>query len=173
VSHSDAHDLKAITDAYRGSTNPKDIAKLGAQIAKELSDNDGDSTEHRAVLAIPFGAPAGDPAAEKLADATFAQTYGRLSVTHRGQVGLDKNALPTNDAADALARARANHSTYVVYGAVRALAQGAPPILTVTVARVEDGTAIWTESYPGVGADAAKIAEQVSSQVPAAASDDE
>jgi hypothetical protein len=38
---------------------------------------------------------------------------------------------------------------------------------------VEDGTAIWTESYPGVGADAAKIAEQVSSQVPAAASDDE
>ena len=173
VSHSDAHDLKAITDAYRGSTNPKDIAKLGAQIAKELSDNDGDSTEHRAVLAIPFGAPAGDPAAEKLADATFAQTYGRLSVTHRGQVGLDKNALPTNDAADALSRARANHSTYVVYGAVRALAQGAPPILTVTVARVEDGTAIWTESYPGVGADAAKIAEQVSSQVPAAASDDE
>jgi hypothetical protein len=61
----------------------------------------------------------------------------------------------------------------VIYGAVRTLAQGAPPILTVTVARVEDGTVIWTESYPGVGADAAKIAEQVNAQVPAIASDDE
>jgi len=173
VSHSDARQIKAITDAYRGSSNPKDIAKLGAQIAKELSDSDGDSAEHRAVLAIPFGAPAGDSSAEKLADSAFAQTYGRLSVTHRGQIGLDKNALSTNDAAEALARARTNHSTYVIYGAVRTLAQGAPPILTVTVARVEDGTVIWTESYPGVGADAAKIAEQVNAQVPAIASDDE
>lgn len=171
ISNADEKKLAAIAEAYRGSTHPADIAKLGAQIASEFSDGDEGSAGHDDVFAIPFGAPADDPSAAKLADAAFAQTFGRLARAHRGQVGLDKDALSSNDASDALARARANHSTYVVYGAV--LSQAPAQVLSVTVAKVKDGSVIWTQSYPAATADAAKIAEEVNSKVPAPASDDE
>ncbi len=165
ISHDDARKLKAIADAYRGSSNPADIAKLGAQIAREFSDADTDSSDHDAILAIPFGAPAGDASAAKLADAAFAQTYGRLSMAHRGQVGLDKEALSSGDAADALKRAREKKSTYVVYGVIRSAASAY--VLSVTVARVKDGAVVWTGSYPAASADATRIAEEVAAQVPA------
>jgi TolB-like protein len=170
ISNADEKKLAAIANAYRGSTHPADIAKLGAQIANEFSDGDTGAAGHDAVFAIPFGAPADDPSAAKLADAAFAQTFGRLSMAHHGQVDLDKDALPSNDAGDALARARADHSTYVVYGAVRA--QAPAQVLSVTVARVRDGSVIWTQSYPAATADAAKIAEEVNSKIPDAASED-
>ncbi len=173
ISNADEKKLEAIAQAYRGSTHPGDIAKLGAQIASQFSDSDTASSgnEHDAVFAIPFGAPADDPAAAKLADAAFAQTFGRLARARRGLVGLDKDSLSSNDASEALARASANHSTYVVYGAVRSQAPG--QVLSVTVARVSDGAVIWTRSYPVATADAAKIAEEVNSKVPAPASDDD
>ena len=167
----DEKKLAAIVQAYRGNTHPGDIAKLGAQIANQFADGDKDLAAHDVVFAIPFGAPADDPAAAKLADAAFAQTFGRLAKAHRGQVGLDKDALSSNDAADALARARANHSTYVVYGAV--LPQAPAPVLSVTVAKVKDGSVVWTGSYPVAGANAAKIAEEINSKVPASDDEDE
>ena len=170
VPRSDMKRLKTITDEYRGSTRPADIAKLGAQIAHELSDDAADNAGHRAVLAIPFGAPEGDASSGELADAAFAQTYGRLSMTHRGQVGLDKDPLSSNDADEALRRARATHSSYVVYGAVRS--QSPAPVLSVTIARVDDGSVVWTQSYPVKTADSAKIAEEVNAEVPASESDD-
>ena len=171
ISHADAKKLKAIADTYRGSTNPGDVAKLGAQIAREFSDNAAPSGGRHAVLAIPFAAPGSDPSAEKLADAAFAQTYGRLSVSHHGEIGLDKDALASDDANAPLARARANHSAYVVYGSVRSRASA--QVLAVTVAKVEDGSVIWTESYPVATADPTKIAEEVDSKVPASAPDDD
>ena len=61
----------------------------------------------------------------KLADAAFAQTFGRLSVTHRGEVGLDKDSLSSNDLSEAFSRARAGHSAYVVYGSVGSQGSGA------------------------------------------------
>jgi TolB-like protein len=170
-SHADAKKLKAIADAYRGSAHPADIAKLGAQIANEFSNNADGNAEHRAVFAIPFGAPDGDPSAGKLADAAFAQTYGRLSVTHRGQVGLDKDSLSSNDLSEALDRARAGHSIYVVYGSVRSETSG--QVLSVTVAKVDDGSVVWTQSYPAASADATKIAQQINSKIPAAIEDDD
>ena len=170
-SHSDARKLKAIADQYRGSAHPADIAKLGTQIANELSDNAAGNAGPRAVLAIPFGAPEGDPAAGKLADAAFAQTYGRLSLTHRGQVGLDKDSLSSNDLSEALDRARAGHSAYVVYGSVRT--RGSAELLSVTVAKVDDGSVVWTQSYPAATADAATIAREINAKIPAAAEDDD
>ena len=167
----DEKKLAAIVQAYRGNTHPGDIAKLGTQIAKQFADGDKDLAGHDAVFAIPFGAPADDPSAAKLADAAFAQTFGRLAKAHRGQVGLDKDALSSNDASDALARARADQSTYVVYGAV--LPQAPAPVLSVTVAKVKDGSVIWTGSYPVAGANAPKIAEEINSKVPASDDEDE
>jgi TolB-like protein len=169
-SDADEKKLAAIARAYRGSTHPADIAKLGAQIANQFSDGDR-GAGHDAVFAIPFGAPADDPSAAKLADAAFAQTFGRLARAHHGQVGLDKDALSSNDPSDALARARANHSSYVVYGAV--LQQAPAQVLSVTVAKVKDGSIIWSQSYPVAAADAAKIAEEINSKVPDPASDDD
>jgi TolB-like protein len=166
ISHSDAKKLKAIADEYRGSAHPADIAKLGAQIASEFSDNAAGTAGHHAVLAIPFGAPEGDPAAGKLADAAFAQTFGRLSVTHRGEVGLDKDSLSSNDLSEALSRARAGHSAYVVYGSLGS--QGSAQILSVTVAKADDGSVVWTQSYPAATADATKIAQEIDSKIPAA-----
>jgi TolB-like protein len=171
VSRADAGKLQAITDAYRGSTHPADIARLGAQIANEFSDGVNGEGTHDAVLAIPFGAPANDAAAAKLADAAFAQTYGRLSMTHRGQIALGQEALSSNEAPDALGRARARHSSYVVYGAVQS--EGSEKVLSISVARVKDGAIVWKRSYPAATAEATKIGEEVDAQVPTAVADDD
>jgi TolB-like protein len=157
--------LKSIADQYQGSTNKADIAKLGAQIAREFSDDEaGGATERSPLLAIPFTAPAGDAAAEKLADSTFAQVYGRVSISHSGHVGLSKDPLPSPDLAAALERGRANHSNYVLSGAVES--EGAALVLTVKIAAVADGLVLWSKSYPAAGADPSKIATEVDSKVP-------
>jgi hypothetical protein len=59
----------------------------------------------------------------------------------------------------------------VVYGAV--LPQAPAPVLSVTVAKVKDGSVIWTGSYPVAGANAPKIAEEINSKVPASDDEDE
>jgi TolB-like protein len=59
----------------------------------------------------------------------------------------------------------------VVYGSVRP--QGSAQVLSVTVAKVEDGSVVWTQSYPAATADATKIAEEISSKIPAEAEDDD
>jgi hypothetical protein len=162
-SDADLSKLKSITDQYRGSVEPADIAKLGAKIASEFSDEASDGPTPNPVLAIPFAAPAGDSAAAKLADTAFAQTYGRLAMSHHGRVDLNQDSGPSRDAKAALDRAHASHASYVVYGAVAT--QGTAPVLTVTVAAA-DGTVVWTRAYPAAAADPSKIAAEVDSNVP-------
>ena len=168
----DAKKLRAIADQYQGSKDPADIAKLGAQIAREFSD---DSSEDRAasnaIFAIPFAAPPGDEAAGKLADAAFAQTYERLALSHHGHVNLAKDSTVSRDQTAALQSARAHSAMYVVYGAVDN--PPSPAVLTVTVADVGKGSVLWTQTYPLASADPAKIAGEVTSKVPQADSDDE
>jgi hypothetical protein len=160
--------LKAITDQYQGNVDSADIAKLGAKIAHEFADEASDGPAPNPVLAIPFAAPAGDSAAAKLADTAFAQTYGRLAMSHHGHIDINQDSGPSRDAKAALDRARANHASYVVYGAVAT--QGAAPVLTITVAAA-DGTVVWTRSYPAATADPSKIAAEVDSNVPVPDSD--
>ena len=122
------------------------------------------------MLAIPFGAPAGDASAEKLADAAFAQTYGRLALAHHGQVGLDKDASPpTMRTPLSPARAPATRPTW----STARSAPGSAQVLSVTVAKVEDGSVVWTQSYPIAGADPTKIAEEIDSKVPTSDDEDE
>lgn len=158
--------LKAISSQYRGSTYKADVPKLGMRIAREISGDAGLSvTKASALLAIPFTAPAGDTAAEKLADSAFAMVYGRLAVSHHGEVGLPKEPLSSADLAAALQRGRAAHSSYVLRGAVETQAEA--QVLTVMIASVEDSTVVWSKSYPAAGADPMKIAAEVDSKVPA------
>lgn len=162
--------LKAISDQYQGSSNTADIAKLGSQIAREFSDAVKESTANAPVLAIPFTAPPSDPAAAKLADSTFAEIYGRVSISHHGRVGLSENRLASLDVSAAVEQGRANHSTYVVCGAVDTQTSG--PTLTIKVAAVGAGSVVWSKSYPVTGADPAQIAAEVAANVPSAEDDD-
>jgi TolB-like protein len=92
----------------------------------------------------------------------FAQVYGKVELSHHGQVGLTKEPLSAPDLSAAVERGRALHSKYVLYGAVDEPAQ----ILTVNMVSVADSSLLWSQSYPMANADPAKIAAEVSSKVP-------
>jgi TolB-like protein len=171
LSPAEAQKLKTISDQYQGSTKPADIAKLGALIARELAADGDDekAAEHSPLLALPFSAAAGDAAAEKLADAAFAQVYGRVSIAHPKQVGLSKDSAPPRDVKTALERGRANHSSYVLWGTVEE--QDSTPVLVVKILNVDDGSVHWSKSFSGTGADPEKIAAEVNSNVPALETD--
>jgi hypothetical protein len=157
--------LKAISQKYQGSLDKNDIVKLGSEIAKQFSDDsEGTATDRGPLLAIAFTAPTGDAAAEKLADSSFAMTYGMVAISHHGQVSLTKEPLPSRELGAALERGRANHSTYVLCGSVDEVNRA--QVLTVKLAKVSDGSVIWSKSYPAAGADPAKIAAEVDANLP-------
>jgi TolB-like protein len=168
-SAADARKLKAIADQYRGSKDPADLAKLGAQVARQFSGGASEHAGPNPVLAIPFAAPPGNTAAEKLTDAAFAQTYSRLALSRHGHIGLDKDSAASKDSDAALQSARAHHASYVVYGTV--VSQSSGEALFVSVADVADGSVLWTQTYPLASTDPAKIATEVDSKVPQADDD--
>jgi TolB-like protein len=171
-SSADARKLKAIADQYQGSKDPADIAKLGAQIAREFAkESSDDAAAPNAILAVPFAAPAGDTAAGKFADAAFAQTYERIALSRHGHVDLAGDSAVSRDPAAALQSARAQRAHYVVYGAVDNKPAGAA--LTVTVAETKKGSVLWTRTYPIAGADPSTIASEVNSKVPLPDGDEE
>jgi hypothetical protein len=134
-------------------------------MAREFSGGAADGAGVRSpLLAIPFTAPAGDTPAEKLANSTFAMAYGMAAASHRGLIGMAKKPLPSGDLAAALERGRANHSMFILYGAVDS--QGPAQALTIKIASAEDGSVVWSKSYPAQGADPAKIAAEVDSKIP-------
>jgi TolB-like protein len=161
LSDQDAQKLDQISKEYRGSK--EDVAKLGTQIAKTFADEVNSSKKGTPLLAVPFTAPSGDTAAQQFADATFAQVYGRLSISHHGHAALSDSPLPSMDSSAVLERARAQQAEYVVYGFV----DGAAPnqILEVKLVEVEDGTLSFTKSYALTGADPAKIAEDLDAKI--------
>jgi TolB-like protein len=163
--------LKSIADQYKGNMNAAEWTKLSEQMAREFSGAAADSADsadsagaHSPLLAIPFMAPAGDAVSEKIANSTFAMAYGMAAASHRGLVGMAKEPLPSQDLAAALERGRANHSTYILYGTVDT--QGPAQALNIKIASVEDGSVVWSKSYPAQGADPAKIAAEVDSKIP-------
>ena len=166
ISSGDAKELRAISDAYHGSMDKKDISNLARQIARITSDDAAETPAERSpLLATPFTAPAGDRYASNIADATFAQVYGKTAISHRGRVGLSPESVPCGDVKSAVEKGRLNHSKYVLCGSIAADAAAAQA-LTIKMAKVSDGTILWSKSYPLVGADPAKIAAEVDSQVP-------
>lgn len=161
ASSSDAKLLKEIPGNHNRSL-PTD-AELGSQIAREVTAEVGERLgAGRPLLAIPFSAPSDDPAAQKLAASTFAQVYGRVELSHHGQVGVTKKPLPALDLSAAVERGRALHSKYVLYGAVDSPAQN----LTVKMVAVADGSLLWSQSYSVADTDPAKIAADVDAKVP-------
>jgi hypothetical protein len=168
ISPANVEKLKAISEKYQGSLSKNDLINLGAQVAKEFSDDSDDAgesgTRGAPLLAIPFTAPAGDTAAEKLAGTAFAMTYGMASISHHGAVGLTKDPLPSRELAAALERGKENHSRYILYGTVDAVDHS--QVLNVKIATVADSSVVWEKAYPAAGADPAKIAGEVEAKIP-------
>jgi TolB-like protein len=163
ASSKDAKTLKEMPGSYDQSLSTPPDTDLGSQIAREVEARVGERLgAGRPLLAIPFSATSDDPAAQKLADSMFAQVYGRVELSHHGQVGLTKEPLSAPDLSTAVKRGRALHSKYVLYGAVDEPAQN----VTVNMVSVADGSLLWSRSYPVANADPAKIATEVNSKVP-------
>ena len=172
LSSADAKKMKAIADQYQGSKDPADIAKLGAQIAREFANqSSADRAAPNPILAVPFAAPPGDTAAEKFADAAFAQTYEQLALSHHGHIDLANDSAVSRDPSAALQSARAHRATYVLYGAVDNKPTGAA--LSVSVVETGKGAVLWTQTYPIASADPSNIASEVNSKVPQAEGDEE
>jgi TolB-like protein len=164
ISSEEARKLHAISDAYHGSMDKKDISNLARQIASIASDDAPETPVERSpLLAMPFTAPPGDKEASKLADSTFALVYGKMAISHHGRVGLSQESVACGDVKAAAEKGRLNHSRYVLCGTIGADASQA---LTIKMAKVSDGTILWSKSYPLAGADPAKIAAEVDAQVP-------
>jgi TolB-like protein len=157
-----------------GSLSGEAATQLSAQIARDVTGLVGAATEEageegesararRPLLAIPFSAPADDPAARKLAADAFGQVFGKVIISHRGQVSLSATPLSAADAGAAVERGRAHHSRYVLFGAVDEAAT--PRTLNVRMVSVSDGSVLWSESFPLASADPARIATEVDSRV--------
>jgi TolB-like protein len=168
LSSDDTQKLHAITDAYHGNFDKSDITKLATQIARVASDDEA-PTEKSPLLAMPFAAPAGDVEAAKLADSVFALVYGKVAISHHGGVGLSKESETCNDLKSAVERGRSNHSKYILCGAVGT--EAGVKALNIKMAKVDDGSILWSKAYPVAGADPTAIAAEVDSQVPSLTED--
>jgi TolB-like protein len=158
-------ELSAISGKYHGSFDKADISKLAAEIARITSDATPERpVEESPLLAIPFSAPAANADAGKLADSTFALVYGKIAIAHPAQVGLSREMAQCDDLKSVLERGRSNHSAYVLCGSIGT--DTAAPALSIKLAKVSDGSVLWSKSYPVSGADPNKIAQEVNAHVP-------
>ena len=164
ISPAEAKKLKEIADTFSSSSSKPDVAELGEQISREVAGTVGPKSARSPLLAIPFSAPSDNPGARKLADSIFALVYGRVAISHHGQVGLSDEPLPSLDPGVAVERGQAKHSTYVLCGGIEN--QAGEQRFTVKIVSVEDGSVVWSQSYSTAGADPAKIAAEVDSEVP-------
>jgi TolB-like protein len=170
MSPADTDKLHAISDKYHGSLDKKDISDLALQIARITSDDAVETPAERSpLLAMPFSAPAGDAQAAKLADSTFALIYGKMAISHHGRVGLSQESVPCGELQAAVDRGRANHSMYVLCGAIGT--DASIQVLSIKLAKVSDGSIVWSKSYPVAGADPTQIAAEVDSKVPSLTQD--
>lgn len=162
LTKADAEKIKAITKQYITGPDKADIAGLAAQIARQFSTPPGGAGvgAKNNLLAIPFSAPSGDQRAKSVADAVFGQLYGKVAIAQHGHIRLSTDSSLPADPAVAGERGRADHSTYVVYGAVD------KESLNVKVIESEDGSVEWSKSYPLEGADTARIAAEVQENIP-------
>ncbi len=164
LSRADAERIRAITKQYLTGTDRPDFAGMAAQIARQFSTageaaGAGAATQSD-LLAIPFTAPSGNQHARGIADAVFGQLFGKAAIARHGHVRLSTDTSLPTDPAEAGERGRADHSTYVVYGAVEDNA------LNIKVIESDDGSVEWSKSYPLEGADTARIAAQVQEHIP-------
>jgi len=63
-----------------------------------------------------------------------------------------------------LALGRSKHATYILYGRIAPV--GAASRLTVEVAKVADGTVVWSQAHDTAGLEPAKLAAEIVAHLP-------
>jgi TolB-like protein len=165
ISSAQAEKLAQLGQRHPGTWTTADTTQLLTQLAKEIpAAARDDPSAFAPVLAIPFAAPPDDAAAQKLAGSVFTQVYGRLAIARHGRVALADQPLSSLDGSAAMVQGHAHAANYIVYGAVAGRAPDQQ--LTVKIVTVEDGSVLWSKSYPMTGADPPAIAAEVSSKLP-------
>lgn len=143
------------------------IAQFGSLVAKEFGDNDKGGVT---ILALPFTAPVGDEAANKLAEAAFAQTYTRISMSQHGRLIAGEGGVVDCDMKAMLERGKARDTEFVLCGHVGAA--GPSQALSVSLVNTKKDKPLWSALYPVAAADPAKVALDVAAQVPSKDDDD-
>ena len=160
--------MKGIAHQLDGADSAADLAKVGAQIAREFSDQAPGKATRSRLLVAPFTAPSGDSPGAKLAKAAFTATFAKLSVLHGGTVGLEP--LSSGALSAGLEQARTKHALYLLWGGVEG--EGAGETLAIKILDVKDGSVEWSQSYATANADPAKIAADVDANIPSLDEDD-
>jgi hypothetical protein len=157
--------LRTIAKGFASGPDKNDLGKLGSAVASEFSeDEDGANATMSPLLAIAFTAPPDDAAAQALANESFVVAYGLALIANSDKVGLAKDPAAKPDLGTALALGRAKHATYVLYGRI-APVNGASR-LTVEVAKVADGTVVWSQTRDTAGLEPAKLAAEIVAHLP-------
>jgi hypothetical protein len=162
--------LKAIARRFQSSKDKKDLGKLTSEVTDAFVADDDDTSESaNSLLAIAFTAPPGDDPGAQFANTAFALTYGMIVISHHGNVGMNNDPLASPDLAALVARGKESHAKYVLVGAVEkpTVDKAAAKVLTVKIAKVADGTLVWSKSYDVASTDPVKIAAEIDSHIPA------
>jgi len=159
--------LQAIAKSFDAGPNKSDLAKLGSAVASEFADDeDGTTTaDHSPLLAVAFTAPPDDAAAQALANQSFALVYGLAVISNADKVSLSKDPADKPDLATALSLGRDKHATYVLCGRIAPI--DGQSRLTVEIAKVADGSIVWSTTEPTAGVQPAKLATQIAAHLPA------
>jgi hypothetical protein len=158
--------LQVIAKGFQSGPDKNDLTKLGSAIAAEFSEDEDKATDadHSPLLAIAFTAPPGDAAAQNLATTSFVMAYGLAAIANSDKVGLAKDPAVKPDLTTALELGRAKHATYVLYGRIATVDAAAR--LTVEIAKVADGSVVWSTSHDTAGLAPTRVAAEIVAHLP-------
>jgi TolB-like protein len=164
--------LKAIAKKFQSSKDKEDLDKLTSEVSDAFAADDDDNSESaNSLLAIAFTAPPGDESAAGFANTTFALTYGMIVISHHGSVGMNNDPVTSPDLKALLARGKESHAKYVLVGFIDQPTANKPTaaakVLTVKIAKVADGSLVWSKSYDVTTNEPVKIAAEIDSHIPA------
>jgi len=162
----DLEKLGAIAKSFQSGPDKNDLAKLGTAVTAEFADDQDRSpaADHSPLLAIAFTAPPDDASAQELANTSFAMAYGLAVISNSDKVSLAKDPAATPDLTTALALGRAKQATYVLYGRVADVDAAAR--LTVEIAKVADGSVVWSKTSAAADVEPARLAAEIVAHLP-------
>jgi hypothetical protein len=178
-----AEKLSLLGDKAGGKSGK--LAEIGSRIARNIAAElkDADNTDKQIVV-VPFALGGTSAADAKFLGDVFTQLYGRLAVARPGDTGVATKPLVAVTDATLVALGQKLDATYVLGArlvseppaaipppgnpAVPAPAAN-PARLVVSLMKTEDATVAWSAEYPVNGGDPAAIADQIATDVLAAA----
>lgn len=143
--------------------DPEEISRLVGDLARGFADGFNETAAAgKSLVVVPFGPPTAIDSGDKFAHAVFVSLYGRIALERRTDVGVSgASKAELNDAA-ILARGRRLNALFVL----AASPSPRPPYtLFARLFKVEDGTVVWTETYPVDDNDATAVAEQIHDKI--------